>query len=117
MIRAYPAYRLHTFRSRMHTCPAQRGTMNTKTTPLRLTAAASVVALAVTLIGCAGAEQPAPAADQSRPHAASHSLTTPAMHRALLREAAERYVHGQVVHARMAAEEAADTGVHRVSER
>ena len=91
--------------------------MNTATTPLRLTAAASVVALAVTLLGCAGAEQPAPAADQSRAHVASQSLTTPAMHRALLREAAERYVHGQVVHARMAAAEAADTGMHRVSER
>ena len=92
--------------------------MNTTTTPLRLTAAASIVALAVTLVACAGAEQTAPAADQSRTHVASQSVTTPAMHRALLREAAERYVHGQVVHARMAAAEAAaDTGLHRVSER
>ena len=92
--------------------------MNTTTTPLRLTAAASIVALAVTLVGCAGAEQAAPAADQSRAHVASQSLTTPAMHRALLRQAAERYVHGQVVHARMAAEEAAaNAAMHRVSER
>jgi ABC-type uncharacterized transport system auxiliary subunit len=78
--------------------------MNTTTTPLRLTAAASVVALAVTLAGCANAEQ-ASDVGESRAHAASQ-VVTPAMHRALVRFAADRYVYGLLVHARMATESA-----------
>jgi len=78
--------------------------MNTTTAPLRLTAAASAVALAVTLAGWAAA--PA-AAGESRPRAASEVVVTSAMHRALLRQEAERYVHGQILRARMVAEEAA----------
>ena len=73
--------------------------MNTTTAPLRLTAAASAVALAVTLAGWAAGE--------SRPRAASEVVVTSAMHRALLRQEAERYVHGQILRARMVAEEAA----------
>ncbi len=74
--------------------------MNTATTPLRLTAAASVVALAVTLAGCATAE-PASAAGESRAHVAA-VLVTPAMHRALVQSAADRYVSEMLVRARMA---------------
>ena len=96
---AYRAYRLHTVRGRMNTSAAQRGTMNTATTPLRLTAAASVVALAVTLAGCATAE-PASAAAESRANVAV--LVTPAMHRALVQSAADRYVNELLVRARMA---------------
>lgn len=75
--------------------------MNTATTPLRLTAAASVVALAVTLAGCATAD-PASAADESRAHSATQVVVTPAMHRALVRSAADRYVNELLVRARMA---------------
>jgi hypothetical protein len=83
----------------MNTSSAHRGTMNTATTPLRLTAAASVVALAVTLAGCATAE-PASAAAESRADVAV--LVTPAMHRALVQSAADRYVNEMLVRARMA---------------
>ena len=79
--------------------------MNTTTKPLRLTAAASVVALAVTLAGCVNAEQ-ASDVGESRAHAASQ-VVTPAMHRALVRSAADRYVYGLLVRARMATESAA----------
>jgi hypothetical protein len=79
--------------------------MNTTTTPLRLTAAASVVALAVTLAGCANAEQ-ASDVGESRAHAASQ-VVTPAMHRALVQSSAVRYVNELLVRARMATESAA----------
>lgn len=79
--------------------------MNTKTAPFRLTAAASAVALAVTLAGWVAA--PAAAAGESRPRVASEVVVTSAMHRALLRQEADRYVHGQLIRARIAAEEAA----------
>lgn len=75
--------------------------MNTTTTSLRLTAAASVVALAVTLAGCAGADA-ASIAGESRAHAASQVVVTPAMHRALVRAAADRYVSELLVRHRMA---------------
>ena len=71
--------------------------MNTTTAPLRLTAAASAVALAVTLAGWAAGE--------SRPRAASEVVVTSAMHRALVREEADRYVRELLVRARMATEE------------
>lgn len=80
--------------------------MNTATTPLRLTAAASVVALAVTLAGCATAGA-ASVAGESRAHAASQVVVTPAMHRTLVRSAADRYVNELLVRARMATESAA----------
>ena len=92
----------------MYTSSAQRGTMNTATTPLRLTAAASVVALAVTLAGCATAE-PASAAAESRANVAV--LVTPAMHRALVQSAADRYVNELLVRARMAIGAAASLDV------
>lgn len=94
--------------------------MNTTTAPLRLTAAASAVALAVTLAGWVAA--PA-AAGESRPRVASEVVVTSAMHRTLLRQEADRYVHGQLIRARIAAEEAAaaaasvDVVVTRVSGR
>lgn len=84
----------------MHTRSAQRGSMNTATTPLRLTVAASVVALAVTLAGCATAETAS--AGESRAQAATQVVVTPAMHRALVRSAADRYVSELLVRARMA---------------
>ena len=74
--------------------------MNTTTTPLRLTAAASIVALAVTLAGCATAE--AASAGESRAQATTQVVVTPAMHRALVRSAADRYVSELLVRARMA---------------
>lgn len=74
--------------------------MNTANTPLRLTAAASVVALAVTLAGCATADR-AGAADESRAQVAV-VVVTPAMHRALVRSAADRYVRELIVRHRMA---------------
>jgi len=77
--------------------------MNTTTTPLRLTAAASVVALAVTLAGCANAEQ-ASVLGESRARAAAELVVTPAMHSALVRSAADRYVNELLVRARMATE-------------
>ena len=80
--------------------------MNTTTTPLRLTAAASVLALAVTLAGCATAEQ-ASVVGESRAHVASQVVVTPAIHRALVRSAADRYVNELLVRARMATESAA----------
>jgi len=78
--------------------------MNTTTTPLRLTAATSAVALAVILAGWAAA--PA-AAGESRPQVASEDVVTSAMHRALLQEEADRYLNSLLVHARMALEEGA----------
>jgi len=78
--------------------------MNTTTAPLRLTAALSAVALAVTLAGWAAA--PA-VAGESRPRVASEVVVTSAMHRTLVREEADRYVRELLVRARMAAEESA----------
>ena len=75
--------------------------MNTTTTPLRLTAAATIVALAVTVAGCAGADA-ATVAGESRAHEASQVVVTPAMHRALVRVAADRYVSELLVRHRMA---------------
>jgi hypothetical protein len=64
--------------------------MNTTTALTRLTAAAAAAALAVTVIGSAGAASAAEADAQVgqivRP------VTTPAMHRELVREFALRYV-------------------------
>ena len=53
--------------------------MNTATTPLRLTAAASVVALAVTLAGCA-VPATASAADEPGPVASAETVVSPVMH-------------------------------------
>ncbi|MCD2442548.1 hypothetical protein LQ757_09710 [Agromyces sp. SYSU K20354] len=77
--------------------------MNTTSTPLRLTAAASVVALAVTLAGCANAEQAS--SGESRSQVAIQVVVTSAMHRTLVREEAGRYVRELLVRARLAAGE------------
>jgi len=77
--------------------------MRTRTTPLRLTAAAFVVALAVTLAGCANAEQ-ASDVGESRAHSGSQVVVTPAMHRALVQSGADRYINELLVRARMAAQ-------------
>jgi hypothetical protein len=60
---------------------------------------ASVVALAVTLAGCATPE--AASAGESRAQAVTQ-IVTPAMHRTLVRSAADRYVKELLVRARMA---------------
>ena len=70
-------------------------------TPFRLTIAAwSVVVLAVSLCGCAGGAN-APGGGESRAHAASVTVVTSAMHRALVQSAADRYVVELLVRARM----------------
>ena len=99
--------------------------MNTATTTLRLTAAAAFVALAGTLAGCATAENAA-VSDAARGIAANRASVSAALHLALVRsaadryvselevrhdlatrslhEAADRYVNDLLVHSRMAAE-------------
>ena len=73
--------------------------MNTTTTSRRLAAVGAVVALVAALSGCAGIAN-APVAD---PHAraASGTVVTSAMHRALVQSAADRYVVELLVRARM----------------
>ena len=73
--------------------------MNTTTTSRRLAAVGAVVALAAALSGCAGIAN-APVAE---PHAraASGTVVTSAMHRALVQSAADRYVVELLVRARM----------------
>ena len=69
------------------------------TTFRRLIAGWSVAVLAVSLCGCAGVAN-APGAD-SRARAASVTVVTSAMHRALVQSAADRYVVELLVRARM----------------
>ena len=71
--------------------------MNTATASLRVPTAASVIALAACLFGCAAST---PAAE-TRPHVASNHVVA-AMHRVLVREAADRYVSELLVRARLA---------------
>ena len=82
--------------------------MNTATTPLRRTAVACVVALAVALSGCATASH-APGAGESRVRVATRSVVTSAMHDALTRDAADRYVSELLVRARLATQQLAPT--------
>ena len=79
--------------------------MNTATAPLRLVVAASVVALATCLAGCA----------TPSPTAGSRALLLPphvdaAMHGALVHQAADRYVIELLVRARLADEAVASQG-------
>lgn len=85
--------------------------MNTTTRPLRLAAAATAVALAVTLAGCATAE-PAAVTGGNDAQVAAAAAMTPTMHRALVRASAERYVRELEVRARLA-----DRSPHEAAER
>ena len=81
--------------------------MNTTTALTRLTAAAATAALAVTVVGSAGAASAAEA--DSRAGQVVRPITTPAMHRELVRESALRYVKELEVRARMAKDEVVET--------
>jgi hypothetical protein len=70
------------------------------TTFRRTIAAWSVVVLAVSLCSCAGVAT-APGAGEPRARAASVTVVTSAMHRALVQSAADRYVVELLVRARM----------------
>lgn len=73
--------------------------MNTATASLRLVVAASVVALATCLAGCA---TPSPSLDSRGRLVSAH--VDAAMHRGLVHEAADRYVLEMLVRARLAHE-------------
>lgn len=81
--------------------------MNTTTALNRLTAAAAAAALAVTVVGSASAASAAEA--DSRAGQIVRPVTTPAMHRELLREFALRYVRELEVRADMAKGTASET--------
>lgn len=74
--------------------------MNTTTALTRLTATAAAAALAVTIVGTAGAASAAEA--DSNVAQIVRPVTTPAMHRELVRESALRYVKELEVRGRMA---------------
>ena len=89
--------------------------MNTTTALTRLTAAAAAAALAVTVVGSASAASAA----EADSHAAQivRPVTTPAMHRVLVREYADRYVQEMLVRAKMAKGTATDaTGAAAVED-
>lgn len=92
---------------RLHTAPSDRGDMNTTTAFTRLTAAAAAAALAVTVVGTASAASAAEA--DSRAVQIVRPVTTPAMHRELVRESAFRYVRELEVRAEMAKGTATET--------
>ena len=71
--------------------------MNTATASLRVATAASVVALVACLLGCAASTPGA----ETRPQLVSAHVVA-AMHRVLVREAADRYVSELLVRARLA---------------
>ena len=78
--------------------------MNTTTHTIRLTAAAAAAALAMTFAGASTAGA-APLAGGPRAHEdVARPVTTPAMHRELVQEAADRYVVELLVRHRMADE-------------
>ena len=81
--------------------------MNTTTNTIRLIAAAAAAALAMTFAGVTTAGAAPLAADAGVHQAAAQPVTSPAMHRALVREAADRYVVELLVRARMADEASA----------
>ena len=81
--------------------------MNTTTAFTRLTAAAAAAALAVTVVGSASAASAAEA--DSRAGQIVRPVTTPAMHRELVREFALRYVSELEVRADMAKDAATET--------
>lgn len=83
--------------------------MNTTTALTRLTAAAAAAALAVTVVGSASAASAAEA--DSRAGQIVRPVTTPAMHRELLREFAVRYQREMEVRAEMAKDAAVETPV------
>ena len=76
--------------------------MNTATITLRLTAAASIVALAGTLAGCTTAEN-ASLSDTAAAQSANRVPISTAVHQALVRSAADRYVSELSVRAELAA--------------
>lgn len=80
--------------------------MNTTTAFNRLTATAAAAVLAMT-IGSAGAASAAEA--DTRAAQIVRPVTTPAMHRVLMRESADRYVHEMLVRAEMAKATADDS--------
>jgi hypothetical protein len=65
--------------------------MNTTSSTLRLTAAAAIVALAGTLAGCSAAEN-ASMSDGAAAHVPNRAPVSAALHQALVRSAADRYV-------------------------
>ena len=81
--------------------------MNTTTHTIRLTAAAAAAALAMTFAGATSAGAAPLAADAGVRPAAARPVTSPAMHRALLLESADRYVVELLVRHRMADEASA----------
>lgn len=81
--------------------------MNTTTALTRLTAAAAAAALAMTVLGSAGAASAAEA--DSNAAQVVRPVTTPAMHRVLVRESALRYVRELEVRARMAQDDVVET--------
>ena len=81
--------------------------MNTTTHTIRLTAAAAAAALAMTFAGATTAGAAPLAADAGVRQAAARPVTSPAMHRELVQEAADRYVVELLVRHRMAGEASA----------
>jgi hypothetical protein len=72
--------------------------MNTTTRSLRLAATAALVASAATLAGCATAENTSTLGGTAA-QAANRAAMTPALHQALVRSAADRYVNELLVRA------------------